>query len=133
MDSGVLELYINQLTSATLASPRVGLSVQLQASFFQGTAATANITFAPLKASRIAGGQGRDAAEIALKLRIPSWAVSSGVRVDVNGQPWKGCTPTAGPQAGSFCTVRRVFSAGVASPHPLFPLLRHHPFHTNHL
>ncbi|CAL8460830.1 g361 [Coccomyxa elongata] len=112
VDSGVLELYINQLTSATLASPLVGLSVQLEASFFQGAAATANITFAPLKTSRIAGGQSRDAAEIALKLRIPSWAVSSGVRVEVNGQPWAGCTPTAGPQAGSFCTVRRVFSAG---------------------
>ena len=125
VDNGVLELYINQFTSATLASPLVGLSVQLEASFFQGSAATANITFAPLTASGTAGSDSRDAAEIALKLRIPSWALSSGVRVMVNGQSWAGCSPTAGPQAGSFCTVRRVFSAGTSCPISCFCSLHH--------
>lgn len=132
MDNSVLELYINQFTSATLASPLVGLSVQLEASFFQGADATVNITFAQLPASGTADGQSRDAAEFALKLRIPSWAVSSGVQVEVNGQPWAGCTPTAGPQAGSFCTVRRVFSAGIKPAQPLFPFL-HHSFQTKSL
>lgn len=53
--------------------------------------------------------------EIALKLRIPSWALSSGMQVEVNGQPWADCAPAAGPQAGSFCTVRRQFAPGGTS------------------
>lgn len=118
-DSGALELYINQYTSASLASPLVGLSVQLQASFFQGTTASANITVAPLSAAAH-----DSTAEVTLKLRIPSWAVSSGVRVEVNGQSWADCAPAAGPQAGSFCTVRRRFAAGLASDHILCSLQR---------
>lgn len=108
--SDAIELYINQYTSATLASPVVGLSVQLQASFYEGTTASSNITFAALPP---AGSSYDSSAEITLKLRIPSWAVSSGVRVKVNGESWADCAPAAGPQAGSFCTVRRQFAAGV--------------------
>ncbi len=48
-----------------------------------------------------------------LKLRIPGWAVGEGVRVEVNGEPWDSCAAAAQHLAGSFCTVRRTFAAGV--------------------
>ena len=109
-DSDAIELYINQYTSATLVSPLVGLSIHLQANFYKGTTASANISFAVLSNAHSSYDS---SAEITLKLRIPSWAVSSGVRVEVNGESWADCAAAAGPQAGSFCTVRRRFAAGV--------------------
>lgn len=49
---------------------------------------------------------------MALKLRIPGWALSEGVRVVVNGEEWHSCAAAAGHLAGSFCTVQRTFAAG---------------------
>lgn len=57
---------------------------------------------------------GRGGRELALKLRIPGWAVGEGVRVEVNGEPWESCAAAGQHLAGSFCTVRRAFAAGVA-------------------
>lgn len=57
-------------------------------------------------------GEGSDGGkEVALKLRIPSWAVGEGVRVEVNRQEWGSCRAAA-HLAGSYCTVRRAFAAG---------------------
>lgn len=62
--------------------------------------------------------QGGPSSEIALKLRIPGWAVSEGVSVRVNEEDWAVCSNSAGPQAGSFCTVHRSFSPGASHEMP---------------
>ena len=50
----VLELYINQLVSASLASPRVGLLVNQTASLFgPDFIATANITFSAFATDQV--------------------------------------------------------------------------------
>ena len=49
-----MELYINQLVSASLASPRVGLAVNQTASLFgPNFTATVNITFASLLSGQV--------------------------------------------------------------------------------
>eukprot|EP00884_Botryococcus_braunii_P007106 jgi/Botrbrau1/16397/Bobra.0387s0007.1 len=120
-DKGLPTVYINQWVPATLTARKLGVSIKMEADLYpSGFAATANLTLGPL---------GPGPVDLALALRVPSWA--PGTRIWLNGQPWKSCdVESAGsarpnrtgedqdddefgsPVPGTFCTVASKFKNG---------------------